>query len=113
MWISSSSRRSPRSAIHYAGSSIHSQHIEQRKKKGDWIRYGKRTDLVCLIIHAILLPFGVVVGGVATRPRRRAAGAVSTAAAAAAGGVGVGGRWATGNERRRAGPRHRHPPGRV
>src|SRR5258705_9376058 len=39
---------------------------------------------------------GVVVGGVATRPRRRAAGGVSTAAATV--GVGVGGRWATGDE---------------
>ena len=36
---------------------------------------------------------GVVVGGVATRPRRRTAGAVSTAAATC---VGVGGRRATG-----------------
>jgi len=40
---------------------------------------------------------GVVVGGVATRPRRRAAGAVSTAAAAV--GVGIGGRWVTGDGR--------------
>src|SRR5258705_13265677 len=37
-----------------------------------------------------------VVGGVVTRPHRRAAGAVSTAAAAAGVGVGVGGRWGTG-----------------
>ncbi len=45
---------------------------------------------------------GVVVGGVATRPRHRAAGAVSTAAAAAAAaavGVGIGGRWVTGDGR--------------
>ncbi len=44
---------------------------------------------------------GVVVGGVATRPRHRAAGAVSTAAAAAtaAVGVGIGGRWVTGDGR--------------
>ena len=41
---------------------------------------------------------GVVVGGVATWPRHRAAGAVSTAAAAAVG-VGIGGRWVTGDGR--------------
>ena len=44
---------------------------------------------------------GVVVGGVATRPRRRAVGAVSTAAAAAIVVVGVGWRWVMGDGRRR------------